>query len=583
MTTLPRLRIGLIGTPSQPDALWTDETVGDLVDRGFNAVQLNIAWSYRPNDEVLNLEDVVAVGGAPSPNSRGGSKQRSRRLLDICHRARLARRHGLRTILHIGAPFQSRAGFNGTVLPQCINDPDVTLRYARALQELKASAPEIDDILIYTYDQDAWLCSEFGGCDACFGKPLHERLPDFLNGLAGAWRAVGTGGRVWWEPWELSAGQTQACIEKLDADAIGLMVHSNIGEVISTQPADAFVKNIAREAERLAIPVVVEGFLSSSNEEVEPWTHLPVPLVTLDQLRAIESVDGVVGVKEYFGIRMDPFDVNLNAASEYFGDPRRSDQEILRSVAQKFGMEWLPTFWTRASEAYRLYPWDSSWFARQLGRSQPIHAPGPATVRGTQSAASEWDTPAWRSSRHAVFMRVNNSEPHAWLLEDVALRCEQAARRMTDALRSFQLENVAPVAAAVDSHLQLQRLQGIGFVTRTTAYHLHIRATLLGRLLKQRSLPALRRELAEVLRADRRNQEREIRRLRTLDALSFREGEPPHGLQAEEKWVVAPRRHLHEIDRAISLLNDSLTQYLDEYTDSRPDTAEAGQFSLTSR
>ncbi|WP_368497638.1 hypothetical protein [Herbiconiux sp. A18JL235] len=577
------LRVALVGTPSHPEVEWNDASLTRLRALGFNAVQLNIAWSYRPDDEVLNLEDVIAIPGAPEPLAGQGRRGNGERRARLTARARLARRHGFRTILHVGIPFQGRAGFDGAPLPQCISDPGVTDRYEKALSLLAQAIPEIDDILVYTYDQDAWLCSEFGGCDRCLGVPLHERLPRFLNGLGEAWNRSRPNGRVWWEPWELSSGQALACVPRLDPSRLGVMVHNTIGEVISTRPADAFVRNLATAAASRGLPVVVEIFLSSSNEEVEPWTHLPVPLVTIEQLRAVDRVVGVSGVKEYFGLRLDEFDVNLNAAAAYFRAPNRTDGELLDDVAALFGEKWLPRFWTLASEAYSLYPWDASWFGRQLGRSQPVHETTAATVRGAQTSASAWDTPAWRSSRHAVFMRTDNGEPHPWLLEDVGLRCSQAADRMTDALAVFDREPWVDRAEHLETHLQLQRLQALGFVTRTRAYAFHIRETLLACVLRSEPRPFLRDELRRTLEADLANQEREVLRLAEVEALGAPEISEVAGLQATEKWVVQTRTDLDGIKDALSTLTRSLPEYLATYSLAVPGVARAGQFSLTSR
>src|SRR6476661_7222024 len=126
-------RVGFLGNPNSAEPFkfwrvvpWTDANLQRLKDLGFNTIQVNVAWGPRPDDEPLNLEDVVAL------------------------------------------------------LPEI---------FARDF-------PEVDDILVYTYDQDAWLCSEFGPCPRCLGIPLHERLPHFLNHLASRWKAVRSQGRL---------------------------------------------------------------------------------------------------------------------------------------------------------------------------------------------------------------------------------------------------------------------------------------------------------------------------------------------------------------------------------------------------
>lgn len=55
-------KVGFLGVPDNPEVAWNDENMQKMKDLGFNTIQLNIAWGYRPNDR-LNLEDVVQVPG----------------------------------------------------------------------------------------------------------------------------------------------------------------------------------------------------------------------------------------------------------------------------------------------------------------------------------------------------------------------------------------------------------------------------------------------------------------------------------------------------------------------------------------
>src|SRR5437762_11341312 len=64
----PQLRVALLGNPNTVPQ-WTDEQVHGLVDAGFNAVQLNVAWGSRPQNEPLNLNDVVGIAASRSIHS----------------------------------------------------------------------------------------------------------------------------------------------------------------------------------------------------------------------------------------------------------------------------------------------------------------------------------------------------------------------------------------------------------------------------------------------------------------------------------------------------------------------------------
>lgn len=572
------IRIAVYGNPALPPADWSPERLAELKALGFTNVQVNIAWSFRPMDEILNLEDVVIVRNSPESRALPGEEETRRATLRT--RSAAAKAAGFTTLFHIGLPYTGRAGFDYEPLPRCISDPTVAEDYAEALTRFAAEFPNVDDLLLYTYDQDAWLCSEFYGCDQCLGVPLHDRISRFLNAIGTAWSAARPGGRTWWEPWELSAGQTFASIPQLDPATIGLIMHGTIAEVISTMASDRFLKTAAGLAAARGVPVIGEVFLSSANEEVEPFHRLPVPLVTVRQLRALEGTHGVIGVKEYYGLVPTPYDVNLNAAAAYFADPAVSDDEVLSHVAIAFGdaADWLPEVWRLASTAYEVYPWDASWFTRELGRSEPLHELSEAIVRGQQSSATEWDTPAWRSTRGSIYMRTNNKiKEHPWLLEDVGLRFKVAGDIMRRALEIFDREFVDD-GTPVSVELGRQHNDIAGFVTRVTALSSHIRESALAAMLREQRKPELVAELRALLVADLDNQRWELERRETAIG-PFPE---PLPLQLQERWHVDPRTDLSPIEVAIEVFDRNLDEFLATYFLPGPDVAAIGQFSLTS-
>ena len=240
---------------------WNAENIARLKALGFNAIQVNVAWGTRPADEALNLEDVVELPPEqakeypqvvplrcdPSP------RRRARRRADLQERIALCRKAGMRTIFHFGAPYNAHCRY-GDGPPNCLSDPKVARRYLLLLDAFARDFPGVDDILVYTYDQDAWLCSEFGPCPRCLGVPLHERLPPFLNQLTAAWRKHSPAGRLWWEPWELSAGQAFRCIEALRPEGLGLALHCNHAKVMAALPADRWFKNTCQLASQRGIP-----------------------------------------------------------------------------------------------------------------------------------------------------------------------------------------------------------------------------------------------------------------------------------------------------------------------------------------
>jgi hypothetical protein len=394
------------------------------------------------------------------------------RAAELKHRIAVCKKHGMRTIFHFGAPYVAYPAIEP--LSQCISDPFTTKRYVSLIENFYKEFPGVDDLLLYTYDQNAWLCSEDGPCDKCNGIPLDIRIAKFVNTLAQTWKRLNPDGKLWWEPWEISAGQTYAALERLDPTCVGLSIHSSITEVQVAIPADRWFKNILTLAAEKNMPVIGELWLGTATEEIEPYIYLPSPLATLRALRAMNGAGKLSGIKEYYGNIPDREDPNLRMTSIFFQNPEISDEEALDLLAKPYkkGAEMVKLYWKYSSEVIEMYPWDISWFAREVGRSDPQHLLTAATLKG-----ASWETPSWQSNRRAAFMRTVETEtPHFWMLEDAQLRFEATARKIDMAL-------VAADDARKGIPMELLREfdQGVeeltGFKQRVLAYAYHIRET----------------------------------------------------------------------------------------------------------
>jgi hypothetical protein len=195
-----------------------------------------------------------------------------------------------------------------------------------------------------------------------------------------------------------------------------------------------------------------------------------------------------------------------------------------------------------------LFPWDASWFIREIGKSDPQHAMSAAFLRGYCA-----ETPSWMSTRDAIFMKVNDQEPHPWMLEDVQLRCELAASRFQAALAlGFTILPGLKEAAAQAFHQNLQELAEL--LARTRAYAYHIRAS----------------NLAGVLRQIRANG-----------------GAAPDRLVAELRTVLladqANMKTAEPLETAVQMLSRDLDAFLSTYFCLEENKASKGPFSLTSR
>ncbi len=575
-------RVGFLGQPASCEpawirhVAWNRENIGKLKALGFTVIQVDVAWT-RPDDEILCIEDLVELTPEeqqkyPQPvplRSKAGAENLAARQETIRQRIGLAKEAGLRTLLLVGAPYNAHGRY-GDNPPNCILDEKTTQRYVLLLERLAQLFPGLDDLQVYTYDVDAWLCSEFGTCARCRGVPLHTRLVGFVNTLASTWSRVTPGGRVWWEPWELSSGQSLRCLELLSPKGLGLVIHCNSAEVMATMAVDRWVKNMGTVALRRGIPVMVQYFLGGTSEETEPY-FLAHPLVTLRGLRGIAQVPGLVGIKEYYGLGPDRDDPNLRMTGLFFHNPQIGEAEALRQLAQPYGQtaDSMIRYWTLTSESMELFPWETTWFIREIGRSRVDHSLSAATLRGM-----DINTPTWRSSRHATFLRIEPAyPPHPWMLEDVQLRCEQAARRMGEALEvGLQLRQNLPAEFAASF---TQNLYDLGrFQRRALAYAYHLRETNLVTCLRAASkdgatehVQRLSQELLSVMADDLGN-------LRAEKAATLADPRPA---------PVANTGDWPDMEAAIALAHQDLRKFLDTYFADAPDQASKGPFSATSR
>lgn len=114
----------------------------------------------------------------------------------IAYRARQAKKYGFRTLFHFGAPrmdilyrtLADPAELDRQTCLYSVQREKVIQKYEDLLRQLAAKIPEVDDILMYTFDQEAWVGDEFGNDELAQGVPLSHRLPPFLQRLSRCWK-----------------------------------------------------------------------------------------------------------------------------------------------------------------------------------------------------------------------------------------------------------------------------------------------------------------------------------------------------------------------------------------------------------
>ena len=434
-----KYKIAIIGNPANADIRYDESQLTALKKLGFNTIQLNIAWGARPADEPLNLEDILYVPGI------GDKDLINKRMANIKMRAKLAKAAGFRTLFHFGAPrvdslYKSLRPdlIDIATEKNSIQKKEVVEKYVDLLKRLKKEVPELDDIQVYTFDQEAWIANEFGNGPTDREIPLHERLPAFLQTLTKTWAELSPQGILWWEPWELSAGQIYTCIPSLPVKNFGMFLHSNIAEVQLTRPVDVWFKNMVRLLAERNIPVVGELFLASATEELEPLGRIAAPRLVGEEFDALAQCELLSGVKEYYGTLPDKYDPNLQMAAIKFANPGKSNQEALNELATVFGEKsGILDAWEATAMGISLFPWDATWRFRSLPKNaaglQVFHQWDVAHIMGEVAPS-----PSWKSTRRSLFMATENEVLDPWFFEDVELRCQASASKLLEAIAMFE-------------------------------------------------------------------------------------------------------------------------------------------------
>ena len=168
--------------------------------------------------------------------------------------------------------------------------------------------------------------------------------------------------------------------------------------------------------------------------------------------------------------------------------------------------EGVATYWKLSSEAIEMYPWDVSWRAREVGRSDPRHPMTAAVLKG-----ASWQTPEWQSNRRTAFMRTDQTDsPNFWMREDIQLRFEQSASKMQAAITAAQtVQSKIPIAFKATFDKSVEELAGLK--TRVLAYAYHLRETNLADLIRAAAKQGLKvneqnvQELRALLVKDQKN------------------------------------------------------------------------------
>ncbi|MDR1692587.1 MAG: hypothetical protein LBR72_04450 [Oscillospiraceae bacterium] len=445
---------GIVGSPTLCENEWSDEQMEALKDLGINMLQLNLAWGGRPGNEVLNLEDLD-----------GEHMEQFR------HRLAQSEKYGFRVMPHFGVPRMAQKA-PPRVVASCILDPEVREKYKELLLKLLRDFPALNDVMIYTYDQDSWICDEFGDCPRCGGIPIYERLPGFLNEMKEALQLERPGATLWWQPWEISAGQTYKIIEKIDPAHFGVVINNALAETYFINTTDMWVRTTVRMCHERNIPVIGEIQITGCGIGCHSVQRLPCPRLVYDQIEAFAALDGVIGVREHFGIVLSKLSVNTSLFAEYVKAPQDGYDALVSRVAEKYGdaAPLLLEAWEEVSNGVKYIPYDGAYPLTNVTFFGPGHS-----WDGVEFDSMYWETPAWESNRRAFYMVTRPSNIHPWLIEDIGIRLGYAAECI---LRAAALLAKAAEGSAGNEDIRAQYEDTLSIGRSLLGTSLHYKETL---------------------------------------------------------------------------------------------------------
>lgn len=451
--------VGIVGNPSpgREEIDWSDERLEELKELGVNMLQLSVAFGWKPGNEVLNLEDL---------DEEQTTKWK--------YRIQQAEKYGFKTLAHFGIPKWLN---NDPVKPACILNQEIRDKYVGLLRNFMLTFPEVNDILVYTYDQQAWLCSEFGPCPRCTGIPLSDRLPGFLDLLNKTMREARPGGKTtfWWKPWEISKGQCIEILKKVDTEGFGLILNSSTSNEVypfndGCFESDMGVKRLVNFAFENDIPVIGEF----QHTFYKPLYQVDdyFPRLIYDQLIGWKKMKGVVGVKEYYGFAPSTFSVNYSILKAWMKSPNSSLAELLNTIAAPYGKKSAPLMikaWEHIAQAVEAIPWDVSAGAdvgmQRNGNSG--HSWEPAVIPN-----ATFDTPIWKANRTAYYMLNDANVAHPWIFEDMGLRLLDAAELNSIAVEYFDKAIALNEGMSDDIKMQRGFIETAGRAQKARAIHL---------------------------------------------------------------------------------------------------------------
>jgi hypothetical protein len=443
----------MIGNPSFYGERFQDyslENINKLKETGVNTVLVNLAWS-RPHIDAVNLEHLVVSESFPLLSDMNDVRKYQKLTNSRIDNVKAC---GLKAIGLFGIPryldyaqlpeeYAVLKGATDSTIDQtsqvtCLMSEATMALYKELIRNLLEHYPQLDGMLVYTYDEIAEVCDEDSDCPRCGGIPAEDRIPPFLNALNRYARSLKPAFELWWEPWELAASQVYACMKTLDLD-IAIACHSTLHEVYMANQPDIWLRNISYLAKEQGRNFIVEMFLSGSGEDLGPIAGYPSPRLIYEQIRGLDTLEGITGIKEYYGCAVQYMGINEKVLSKALSSQEDYEQ-LLDGLLTEYTTDpvkaqQLKDMWGYASFAVRMVPWDTSWSLRMYNY-HPYDTAYWGKVSFGNLMRTPWNTPSWLSNRRSYYLVVDSTHNMTGALQrDILKRFDLAVEYLDKGLR----------------------------------------------------------------------------------------------------------------------------------------------------
>ncbi|MCL2815425.1 MAG: hypothetical protein FWD23_12565 [Oscillospiraceae bacterium] len=416
-----KYRAAMPGNPTfYKDSLqdYSVEGLEKLKALGINTIFINLAWS-RPHIDAVVLEAAAISKTYPLTSDPGEVEETRKRL---AWRIKNVKSLGMGAMALFGIPrymdysklpegYRVLMGAPKSVISPdqvtCVNSPETRIYYAELIEDLLSHLHGLDGMLVYTYDELAEVCGEHSDCPRCRGIPVEKRVSEFLDWLHETTNKIKPGFKIWWEPWELSWSQVYKILETCGHD-IAVSCHSALHEVYFVNHPDLWFRTIAGLCRRQGREMIAELFLSGCGEDLYHCPSYPCPRLVYEQLESVSLLDGITGIKEYYGICQSHMGLNEAALGYCLSQKTPDFNAFITDLALKYAEDGksagaLLSGWELASHTLELLPWELSWVLR-TGNYHPYDLSYYGKIGFYDLMRTPWDSPSWLSNRRSYYM-----------------------------------------------------------------------------------------------------------------------------------------------------------------------------------